>query len=95
MDTLIHADIFFFVTTIAVIVITVALTVLIVYLVKVFRSIRKIADMVSDETVLVRKDIADLRSEVRVRGARALGAFDWIERFFGKTKKSRSRKKSK
>ena len=42
MDTLIHADIFFFVTTIAVIVITIALTVLIVYLVKVFRSVRRI-----------------------------------------------------
>jgi len=95
MDTLIHADIFFFVTTIAVVVITIALTVLIVYLIKVFRSVRKIADMVSDETVLVRKDIADLRSEVRERGSRAIGAFDWIERFFGITKKSRSKKKSK
>jgi hypothetical protein len=86
MNTLIHADIFFFVTTVAVIVITIALTVLIVYLVKVFRSVRKIADAVSDETVLLRKDIADLRSEVRVRGARAVGAFDWLERFFGGTR---------
>ena len=95
METLIHADIFFFVTTIAVIVITIALTVLIIYLVKVFRSVRKIADMVSDETVLVRKDIADLRSEVRERGARAVGMFDWVDRFFGGNKKSRSKKKSK
>jgi hypothetical protein len=95
MDTLIHADIFFFVTTIAVVVVTIALTVLIIYLAKLSRSIRKIAEMVGDETVLVRKDIADLRSEVRVRGARAIGVFDWVDRFFGGTKKSRSRKKSK
>ena len=94
MDTLIHADIFFFVTTIAVVVITIALTVLVVYLVKVFRSVRKIADMVSDETVLVRKDIADLRSEVRVRGARAVGMLDWVDRFFGMgSRKSRSKNK--
>ena len=83
MTTLIHADIFFFVTTIAVAVITIALTVLIVYLVKVFRSVRKIADAVSDETVLLRHDISDLRSEIRARGARAAGAFDWFERSFG------------
>jgi hypothetical protein len=95
MDTLIHADIFFFVTTIAVVVITIALAVLIVYLVKVFRSVRRITDMVGDEAVLLRHDIADFRSGVRARGARAAGAFDWFGRFFGEAKKSRSRKKSK
>jgi hypothetical protein len=95
MDTLIHADIFFFVTTIAVVVITIALTVLIVYLVKVFRNVRKITEAINEETALLRRDIGDLRNEVRARGARAVGAFDWFERFFGKTTKSRSRKKSK
>lgn len=95
MDTLIHADIFFFVTTIAVIVITVALTVLIVYLVKVLRSVRKIADAVGEETALLRRDIGDLRNEVRARGARAGEAVDWFGKFFGATKKSRSKKKNK
>jgi uncharacterized protein YoxC len=95
MDTLIHADVFFFVTTIAVVVITIALTVLIVYLVKVFRNIRKITDMVSEETILLRRDIGDLRNEIRERGARAVGMFDWVDRFFGGNKKSRSKKKSK
>lgn len=93
MTTLIHADIFFFVTTIAVAVITIALTVLIVYLVKVFRSVRKIADAVSDETVLLRHDISDLRSEIRARGAKAAGAFDWFERLLGTAGRSRSKKK--
>ncbi len=95
MDTLIHADIFFFVTTIAVVVVTIALTVLIVYLVKVFRNVRRITDVVREETILLRRDIGDLRNEIRARGTRATGAFDWIERFFGGNKKSRSRKKSK
>ena len=73
MDTLIHADIFFFVTTIAVVVITIALTVLIIYLVKVFRNVRKITDMVSEETVLLRHDMSDLRIEIRARGAQGDG----------------------
>lgn len=95
MDTLIHADIFFFVTTIAVVVITIALTVLVVYLVKVFRNVRKITDAVSEEMVLLRRDISDLRNEIRERGARAATGIDWIEQFFGRAKKSRSKKKSK
>lgn len=95
MDTLIHADIFFFVTTIAVIVVGIALVVLIAYLVKVLRSVRKITDMIGDETVLLRRDIGDLRNEIRARGARVAGTVDWFERFFGGTKKSRSKKKSK
>ena len=93
MDTLIHADIFFFVTTIAVVVVTIALTVLIVYLVKVFRSVRKIADAVNEETILLRRDIGDLRNEIRARGAKAAGTFSWFERFFGSAVKSRSKKK--
>lgn len=95
MDTLIHADVFFFVTTIAVVVITIALTVFIIYLVKVLNNVRKIAEAVNEETVLLRRDIADIRSEVRKRGERAAGAMDWFERLLGITKKSRSKKKQK
>lgn len=93
MNTLIHADIFFFVTTIAVVVVGLALTVLIIYLIKVFRNVREITDAVREETALLRKDIADLRTEVRARGARAKGALDLMDRLFGTRRASRSRKK--
>jgi hypothetical protein len=93
MATLIHADIFFFVTTVAVVVVGGALTVLIVYLVKVLRNVRDITDAIKEETILVRRDIGDLRNEVRARGARARYAFDWFDRLFGDARKSRSRKK--
>jgi uncharacterized protein YneF (UPF0154 family) len=94
MDTLIHADIFFFVTTIAVIIVTIALAVLAVYLVGVFRDVKGITKQLGEEAVLLRRDIGDLRSEMRRRGAEAGGAMDWLGRFFGTTKKSRSKKKS-
>ena len=95
MDTLIHADIFFFVTTIAVVVFTIAITVLVVYLVQIARSVQKIADAVNDEVSLVRRDMSDLRSGIRERGAQAGAAIDWIKQFFGIAKKSRSKKKAK
>ena len=93
MNTLIHADIFFFVTTIAVVVVGAALTVLIVYLVGVLRNAKKISEEFRAETVLLRQDLADLRAEVRRRGAEAGSAMDWMGRFMGIKKKPRSKKK--
>jgi hypothetical protein len=95
MDTLLHADIFFFVTTIAVVVFTIALTVLIVYLVQLCRSLRKIADAVDEEVILVRQDMNDLRNGIRKRGEQASTAISWIGQLFGVNNKSRSKKKSK
>jgi hypothetical protein len=95
MDTFIHADIFFFVTTIAVVVFTIALTVLIAYLVKILRSTQRIIDEIDAEVVLVRRDMSDLRSGIRERGAQAGAAIDWVKQFFGIAKKSRSKKKAK
>ena len=68
MDTLIHADIFFFVTTIAVIVVTIAFTVALVYLIKVLMDIKEISEQVRQETVLFREDLQGLRSEIKQKG---------------------------
>lgn len=95
MDTLLHADVFFFVTTIAVVIFTIALTVLIVYLVQLCRSLRKIADAIDEEVVLVRQDMNDLRNGIRKRGEQASAVISWIGQFWGINKKSRSNKKSK
>ena len=70
MDTLVHADIFFFVTTIVVVVVGIALTIVLVYLAKVLSDIKKITGEVHDETVLFREDIASLRADIRQEGFR-------------------------
>jgi hypothetical protein len=78
-----------------VVVVTIEHTVLMVYLVKILRNVRKITDAINEEAILLRRDIGDLRNEIRARGARAAGAFDWFERFFGNAPKSRSKKRTK
>lgn len=91
MDTLIHADIFFFVTTIAVIVVAMALAIALVYLVRILNDVKRIAEQVREETVLFREDIRDLRGQVRNEGFKLRGFLDLITGFFGKKKKTRSR----
>ena len=94
MHTLIHADIFFFVTTIAVVVVGAALTVALIYAAKVLSDLRAITREVREETVLFRSDIASLRADVAREGFR-------IERFIkflgvlGKRTPSRSNKERK
>ena len=68
MNTLIHADIFFFVTTIAVVIVGIALTVALIYLAKVFSDVREITRQVKEEAILFREDIAGLRADVKREG---------------------------
>jgi hypothetical protein len=94
MDTLIHADIFFFVTTIAVVVVGIALTVALIYLAKVLSDVKEITQQVKEETVLFREDIKGLRSDVKKEGFRMERFLMFAKNLFKKTN-TRSKKEAK
>ena len=94
MDTLIHADIFFFVTTIVVVIVGIAFTVALVYLSKVLSDLKEITKQVREETVLVREDIQGLRSDVKREGFRLERFLMFIKNLFKKTN-TRSKKEVK
>lgn len=91
MDTLIHADIFFFVTTIAVVAVTIILIVVLVYLIQILRRVRDVSEYVRQETTLFREDIQSLRADVRREGFRIESFFGFIRNIFRK-KRSTSKK---
>lgn len=100
MNTLIHADIFFFVTTIAVVVVAIALTVALIYLAKVLSDIKDITRQAKEETALFREDIAGLRSDVRREGFRLERFAVFARNLFkksiaSKTASSRSKRKGR
>ena len=90
MNTFIHADIFFFVTTIAVVVVAIALTVALVYLAKVLSDLKSITEQIREEAMLFREDIKDVRNEVRREGFRIERLLN-IFRIITKRKSSRSK----
>lgn len=94
MDTLMHADIFFFVTTIAVVVVTLLLALVLIYLIKVLNRIKNIAEQVRDETVLFREDIHGLRDSIQREGFKVKHLFNFGYDFFKKRvgKKSKNEK---
>lgn len=81
MDTLIQADIFFFITSIAVIVLTLLLIVLLAYGVKIARTIASIANTVKEESENVIEDIADLRGRVKEEGVKVSAFWKFVTGF--------------
>ncbi len=92
MNTLIHADIFFFVTTIVVVIVGAAFTVALVYLAKILSDVKEITRQVKEETVLFRGDIADLRADIKREGFRVERLLMFFRTLFKKTT-SRSKEK--
>ena len=86
MNTLIHADLFFFVTTIVVVVVGIAFTIALVYLAKVLSDIKAVTQQVKEETILFREDIKELRSDIKKEGFRAERLFMFFRNFFKKAK---------
>lgn len=70
MNTLIHADVFFFVTTVAVIVVGAVSTIALIYLASILSDIKEVTRQVKEETILFREDIKGLRSDIMKEGFR-------------------------
>lgn len=100
MDALAKSDIFFFITSVATVVVSALIVVALVYFIRVLRDVKEISARAKDEAGRLAEDITAFRSEVRVQGARAkeVTAF-WIEKlrprpFMAKSKKN-TRSKTK
>jgi len=89
MENLIHADIFFFVTTIVVILLGIGLVVALIYGIRILKDLKYVSRKVKEESDHVAEDIELLRAEVRTRGL----ALKDIGRFFGNMFKRKSSKK--
>lgn len=92
MDTLIHADVFFFVTAIAVVVVGFVLAVGGVYLILILRDLRYIIGRAREESDQIVQDIHDLRATVREEGVRLKMLIEGFRNLFGGEKKRSKRK---
>ena len=70
MNDFLKMDIFFMITTLVVIILGIAVTFILFRIWRILGNVEKISAMLSDEGSLVRKDIADFRSNVRREGFR-------------------------
>lgn len=68
METLTLTDLFFWLTGIAVIIITTLSVIALVYLIFFLRAIRKVADQAQRATEMVTEDFVNLRNNIKEKG---------------------------
>ena len=91
MQSLIQANIFFFITSIAVILVTILAVVILMYIVLVLKDFRGISSKIREETDLIAMDINEARAHIRKEGVKAGFVFNFFKQLF---KKQKSTKKS-
>lgn len=65
MNTLIHADIFFFVTTIVIVILGIGAAIITYYILKIVKSFRHVMENIKKESDNIAEDIAALRVRVK------------------------------
>ncbi|MEN9647365.1 MAG: hypothetical protein RLY57_169 [Candidatus Parcubacteria bacterium] len=61
MESVLKADIFFFVTTIAVVLLTIGGIIIIIYILRIVKNMKDVTDRLRDQTVKVTEDLDELR----------------------------------
>jgi hypothetical protein len=91
MEDLMKADIFFFITTVAVVVFSLLGAVMLFYGIKIARDIQKIAEIARRESEEIIKDIDDVRGAFKQKVVSLIGILSSIG-LFRKKKRSKSKK---
>lgn len=65
MQNLIQSDVFFFITSVAVIVVTIFVLVVLWYLISILRNVKEVSDIIKKETLFFSGDLADFRKKIK------------------------------
>lgn len=76
------ADIFFFITSVSVVTLTILLAWVLVYIIGVLRDLKDVSRTVKKETKNIADDISELRSDIKAQGF----GFRHFTKFIGKMK---------
>lgn len=93
MNPIIQANIFFFITSIAVILIAVLIVVLLIYIVLIVKDFRGVSRKIKEETDLIAMDIDSAREHIRQEGADVKSIFDYFKNMMPGMRGRHSKKK--
>lgn len=90
MNEILKANVFFFVTTVAIIVLSILIAVALVYVIHVVRNVSKISDKVREKSEDLAGDVDKLRAQVKEHGKSAGSILRFfLGRFMGKKRKAK------
>lgn len=93
MDSLLTSDIFFFITSLSVVLITVVVVIIGLRILPILRDIRKVVSVFKEEGEQIIKDVQTVRATVKERSAATKNAISIISSFFTPKKKGKTKTK--
>jgi|SRR6185437_2610275 len=94
MQTLVHADVFFFISSIALVVLSILLAVALFYAISVMRDVKEVSVKLKKASADIEKDIEGFRNELKAKGNKISGMADMVLGFVARalTPKVKKRK---
>ena len=80
MQTLIHADIFFFITSIVTVLMGIGMVIILIFVILILKNLYRLSETVNTEAGFIAKDIDDLRT--KAKGFSWVIAFQLFKKFF-------------
>ncbi len=65
MENLIQSDVFFFITSIAVVVVTIFILVILWYIVRILKNVKDVSDVIKKESIFVLGDLSSLGAKIK------------------------------
>ncbi|HVU06744.1 MAG TPA: hypothetical protein VHE10_03085 [Candidatus Paceibacterota bacterium] len=90
MSSLIHADIFFFISTIALVLISIGICITLVYVIAILKNVREMTDKGKEEWDEIVSDSKKLRLALRDEGMKWKHVVDLVRTFFVRDSEKRS-----
>lgn len=87
MDTLIKADVFFFITTIAVVLLAILFIIVLIYIIRILNDMKYISRRLKKESDLVSEDIAELRAQMRRGGFKLRNLITFFSNIYKRNKR--------
>jgi len=92
MEGILKSDIFFVVTTIAIVIVAIVFVAALVYVILILRDIKRVSSRVREESKNISEDISSLRKNVKTEGVKLAHFSDFFAKIF---KRNTGRRKSK
>jgi hypothetical protein len=91
MQEFLKMDIFFVVTTFAIILVSVGLVVALIYVIRILKDMKILSRKARDEGEKILDDVASFREDTKEKGASLSKLFSFFFPFFGFSKKRKSK----
>lgn len=87
MESIMKSEIFFFISSVAAVILTILIGIIAAYLIRILRNVDDISAKAKDEVGLIKEDVADLRQNIRDEGIKVKSFVSFFNKLKGRKHK--------